>query len=280
MAQHKHTLYISDLDGTLLNENSIVSHTTASVLNNLIDKGMLFSIATARTPATVVKLMEEVNIKLPVILMTGALVYDISHNQYLSVSSFPQTVVRNILDATSDMPASPMVYCIENSQLCVLYSQPLTCEQRTFIEERNGTPFKRYIEVEGNMTVPSTSVLIFFMGDFEQLEQVYNTIKPIDGHCSYLYRDSMRPELGYLEVYPCGTTKAAAIKQLAQIACANEIVVFGDNVNDVPMFEIADRSYAMENAVDEAKAKATRTIASNTNDGVAQFLLEEYKTLR
>ena len=45
------------------------------------------------------------------------------------------------------------------------------------------------------------------------------------------------------------------------------------------MFEIADRSYAMENAVDEAKAKATRTIASNTNDGVAQFLLEEYKMI-
>ena len=74
----KRTLYISDLDGTLLNEHSLISPTTAKQLNNLIEKGMLFSIATARTPATVVDLMSEVDLQLPVALMTGALVYDLS----------------------------------------------------------------------------------------------------------------------------------------------------------------------------------------------------------
>ena len=276
MAHHKRTIYISDLDGTLLDENSKISSRTATILNQLIGEGMLFSIATARTPATVVDLMKDVNIQLPAILMTGALVYDIAQDKYLSVSSFPHEVASQITGAVSDCGISPMIYHIENSRLCVTYRSPLTKQQRNFIDERNGTPYKKYIEVKDALAAPDVTIMIFFMGQYEQLEKIYSTIVAIEGHCSYLYRDSMQPEQGYLEIYPCGTSKAAAIRQLANITHADEVVVFGDNINDIPMFEVAQRSYAMANAVDAAKGKATATIASNTEDGVAQFLLDEF----
>ena len=69
------TLYVSDLDGTLLNSNSAVSENSKAIINKVIEKGLLFSVATARTPATVMKLLEDVNIQLPMVLMTGALTY-------------------------------------------------------------------------------------------------------------------------------------------------------------------------------------------------------------
>lgn len=275
MTQHKHTLYISDLDGTLLDENSKISGYTATTLNKLIEEGMLFSIATARTPATVVDLLREVDLKLPAILMTGAIVYDVAHNKYLSVSSFPYEVAMEITQAVSVCGISPMIYHIDNGQLCVSYRTPITDKQQNFINERNGTPFKKYIEVKGELATPPTTIMIFFMGEYEQLEKIYNIIASIAGHCSYLYRDSMQPDQGYLEIYPCGTSKASAIKQLADMTKADEVVVFGDNINDIPMFEIAHRSYAMANAMDDVKEKATSTIASNAEDGVAQFLLKD-----
>ena len=40
------TLYITDLDGTLLNPESKVSDYSVSIINELIDKGALFSVAT------------------------------------------------------------------------------------------------------------------------------------------------------------------------------------------------------------------------------------------
>lgn len=48
------TLYITDLDGTLLDANSQVSAEAVEVLNPMLDDGLLFTVATARTPATVV----------------------------------------------------------------------------------------------------------------------------------------------------------------------------------------------------------------------------------
>lgn len=275
MTPHKRTLYISDLDGTLLNEKSEISAHTAATLNRLIGEGMLFSIATARTPATVVGLMKGVEQNQPVILMTGALIYDIARNKYLSVSSFPHSTACAIAHAVSGFGISPMIYHIDNSRLCVTYRRPITESQQRFIEARNGTPYKKYIAANGEVAVPATTIMIFFMGHYEQLSDIYDAIAPLPGHCSYLYHDNLQPEQGYLEIYPSGTSKAAAIGQLMAMTQADEVVVFGDNVNDIPMFEIAGRSYAVANALDAVKTRATGTIASNVDDGVAQFLLHE-----
>lgn len=277
MSQHTRTLYISDLDGTLLNEKSRISATTANVINQLIDDGMLFTIATARTPATVVELMKEVNISLPVILMTGALLYDIKSNKYLHISSFDTDVSARLIDVIAGYGISPMVYYVDNSVLCVNYRRPITNRQRYFIAQRNGTPFKKYVEVKEHPTAPPTTVLIFFMGNYDKLKVIYDAISDIEGHCSYLYYDNILEDQGYLEIYPSGTSKANAIERLAREINVDEIVSFGDNLNDIPMFEISHRCYAMDNAVDEVKLYATDIIDSNMDDGVARFLWNENK---
>ena len=52
----------------------------------------------------------------------------------------------------------------------------------------------------------------------------------------------------------------------------DKLVVFGDNINDIPMFEVADECYATENAVPELKAIATGIISTNDDDGVAHWI--------
>ena len=55
------TLYITDLDGTLLDANSQVSTEAVEVLNPMLDDGLLFTVATARTPATVVPMLSQLH---------------------------------------------------------------------------------------------------------------------------------------------------------------------------------------------------------------------------
>ena len=67
-------LYISDLDGTLLNDDAKLSKTTIKLLNKAINKNINFTIATARTPATVCDIMKDINLKIPAILMNGSVI--------------------------------------------------------------------------------------------------------------------------------------------------------------------------------------------------------------
>ena len=76
---------------------------------------------------------------------------------------------------------------------------------------------------------------------------------------------------------PVKATKANAIRKLKKIWNCGKVISFGDEVNDIPMFEISGECYAVENAVAELKAAATGIIDSNENDGVANWLKAHYK---
>ena len=52
-------------------------------------------------------------------------------------------------------------------------------------------------------------------------------------------------------------------------------MVFGDNINDIPMMRIADEAVAVANAKDEVKESATAIIESNDTDAVARFIHNE-----
>ena len=55
-------------------------------------------------------------------------------------------------------------------------------------------------------------------------------------------------------------------------------MAFGDGKNDIDMFELADESYAVENAAPQLKAVATGIIGGNNEDGVAKWLLAHAQT--
>ena len=56
---------------------------------------------------------------------------------------------------------------------------------------------------------------------------------------------------------------------------SQNLITFGDNLNDIPMFLISDRCYAMENADKRLKEISTAVIGNNNDDAVVKFLLED-----
>lgn len=76
----------------------------------------------------------------------------------------------------------------------------------------------------------------------------------------------------WLEIMPKEATKSNAVLQLKKMLQCDRLVVFGDGKNDLDMFEIADESYAVENAAEELKRIATGIIGKNDADGVAKYL--------
>ncbi len=272
------SLYISDLDGTLLNSNSTVSEKSRFIINKGIEQGILFSVATARTPATVVRLLQEVNIQLPMVLMTGAITYDKHRNIYTDVRNFNREATELIIDILEDKGLSAFMYTVDDNHLRVFYKEATNELEKKFIKEREGSLYKTFKVVNSyyNASRNSLPVLFFIMDDFHKVQLVHNEIKDIKGINTFCYRDIFDNSKGYLEVFSEGTSKAEAIKRLASEAGADRLIVFGDNLNDIPMFNIADESYATANAFPEVKAAATGIIKSNDQDGVAEFLRRKY----
>ncbi|MEG2677056.1 MAG: HAD hydrolase family protein, partial [Oscillospiraceae bacterium] len=78
------TLYVSDLDGTLLTSEKKLTKATIELLNKSIAEGAQFAIATARMPYACDYRMKEINLNIPSILTNGVFLYDFSKGKYVS----------------------------------------------------------------------------------------------------------------------------------------------------------------------------------------------------
>lgn len=275
-------LFISDLDGTLLGPDSKLSQTTVSLLNHSISEGKLFSIATARTPATVSQLLKDVNLQLPAIVMTGGALWDKTTGQYSEVQYFEADQVREVSRVYREAGGGCFLFTLppkkDGRDIFEIYHiNELTEVEREFMEERLTSPFKHFsVPPSGESDIPADikdAVLFFGMRPQQNAEAIYSRLKGIPKINPMLYNDWHGDEIGEIEAFPESTTKAKAIKRLARKIGAEKIVVYGDNVNDLSMMGIADWSVAVANAVPRVKEAADEVIGSNAADAVARHIL-------
>lgn len=269
------TLYVSDLDGTLLGPDRKVGSESVRLLNDAVENGAMFSVATARTPATVGPLLSEVNCTLPLIVMTGAAIWDRSDNQYLHASFHRETTAKRLVDLYREHGLSTFIYILgEDNVIHIYHLGDMSPLERVFMEERLATPYKRFhIPEDGNSDLPLKldRVLLFYsMRPTEEVERVYDEIKGADDLRAVFYHDMYGEEIALMEVFSPDASKANAVRILADMVGADRIVAYGDNVNDLPILEMADDAVAVENAVDVVKGIADRIIGPNTENSVAK----------
>lgn len=276
------TLYVSDLDGTLLSPDGKLSPTTVTLLNHAIARGAMISVATARTPATVSVLLKDVNFRLPLVVMTGAALWDKTTGEYSEVQHFTPSQVREIVRAyETPEDGGAFLYTLKEGIMEIYHVGPLNDIERGFMQERIHSPFKRFIVPEtGRSQIPAeidNAVLFFGMRPNAIADEILKEMKGIRHINPMFYHDWYGPEITEIEAFPEGATKAKAIRRLAAKVGAERIVVFGDNLNDLSMMRTSDWSVAVANAVEETKAAADEVIGSNAADSVARYILEDIR---
>lgn len=272
------TLFISDLDGTLLNSECKISKKTAEIINSLSEKGLHFTVATARTSETVRLLTKELNITAPVILMNGVAIYDLKKEKYISYEVFPKEEQAEFFRILKNYRSWGFLYTISQNRLEAYYVNLETPNAFEFMEERRKKFGKKFTQVSDFSDCIEKSPVYFSVSHKkEMLEPVYEEIKKLSGFSVEFYRDIYNTDFWYLEVCSKSASKYNAALKLKGALSLEKIVAFGDNLNDLPLFSAADLSLAVENAKEEVKEKADSVIGSNDCDGVALYLLESFE---
>ncbi len=264
------TLYVSDLDGTLLSSKQKTSDYTNKTINQLVEKGMIFSYATARSIHTVKKVTAGLNAKMPLVLYNGTFVIDNQTGKLLISNYFDNSV----LDLISDLIAEniyPLVYNMAdgNEQFRYIFDKS-SSGLKSFIISRKGD--KRDTPVSACSDLYCENIFYITCIDDEfKLKKMYEKYK---NKYRCIYQKDIYSDNWWLEFMPIGASKSNSVLKLKKLLDCDRIVAFGDGKNDVDLFKIADECYAVENAVDALKHLATGVIDSNDNDGVARWLAE------
>ncbi|MDR0302134.1 MAG: HAD family hydrolase [Treponema sp.] len=270
-------LYVTDLDGTLLNSNDKMSEYTIKTLNALIDKGMCFSYATARSLSSAAVVTKGLTTNIPVIIYNGTFIVNAYTKEKLFSLYFNENEKNTVMEFLNRYSIYPLVYGFVNGEEKVSW---ITSKEndgiKRYLDLRKGDPRLRPVETKDNLYLGE---LFYFtcIGEKEELIKIYDYFKDKNEFTCTLQQELYREEY-WCEIMPKKATKGNAIMTLKEKLKCDKIISFGDAVNDIPMLKISDESYAVENAVDELKKYATGIIKSNDNDGVAHWLEENSKT--
>lgn len=258
-------MIVTDLDGTLLNENSKVSYETREYLKKLKNMGYIIVIATGRIYASALKATDGAEFANYLITDTGSCIYDMSNSKPIYKNNIDKKIVEKLLD-----------YYNDNFRYIFICDKNYIYKYSDDIENSNIVKTTKDKNVILN-SVTSISHISISMKNNDEVMKLYHKllddIKELDFD---IMQDSFS-DRKWIEISAKNVSKYNAISSLATLLHIDnsEIMAFGDGLNDIDMLEKCGQGIAMKNALIEVKRIANNvTSDDNNHDGVINYLKE------
>lgn len=270
-------LFVSDLDGTLLDEQGRLSDVSRAILCKLLAEGLPFTVASARSVVSMREVLRGLPLRLPVIEFNGAFISDLATGAHLHCATLPQSVAAAAIATGLQHGLPPVVATFDGKSDHVYVLPPTNPAVAGYVTSRLAAGDRRIRQVDDlAVALAEQVVCLTYMERREVLEPMAAMLQAqFDGQVRLLlFPEQYYPPWHWLAVYAAEATKARAIEILAHdlgVALA-DVTVFGDQVNDVPMFEECGHAVAVANAAAELQAHADEVIGPNTADSVARYL--------
>ena len=259
---------VSDLDGTLLNEEHKVSSFTKETIELLLKKGIKFYIATGRGYTGAKEIMDEIGFKIPLITSNGARIID-EDGLEIYINNIEQKYVDKIFSI--DYKSFDKGIILNGFSGNHWY---VTEDARDYFyaQKPNRKQYPEQIGWENFEKLAFTK--IFFLGKHEKLLEIEKEVRRItNGEVNIVFVNEKS-----LEIFSKDCDKAVAAEFLLKRdgLTLQEAVSFGDGFNDYDLITQTGLGFAMKNSIYLLLEKLTDTevIESNTNDGMAKKVRE------
>ena len=269
------TLYISDMDGTLLQSDGTLSEYSKEKLNEFYKKGIPFSIATARSMVSAMPILDGVHFAAPVVLMNGVFVYDTETKRAVKYHEIEHSVLQKVLDYFYEKNLHPFMFLYSDDyKLSIKYTEFDNDGMKEFYDMRVDMLDGRFTQTDDltNIEKGQHPVYVNYYALPEFLDDIVEKLKSIPEIDFAYYKDSYSEDW-LIEIYSHTASKANGAKEVAEIIGADTITAFGDNLNDIIMLKGADTSVAVENAVPQVKEIADVIIENNNDNSVVKYIM-------
>ncbi len=255
-------LVVSDVDGTLLTKDKLLTDRAIGAAQRLQRAGIAFTITSSRPTIGMRFLIEPLGITLPVGAFNGSCIVDPTLKP-VEQHLIPHAAARRALEVLGDFGVD--VWLFTSDRWLVLNNRGpyVAHEGRTIRADPTVVPdFTPYLS--------KACKIVGSSDDAAGLQRCEAAMQEALG----TQATAVRSQSYYLDITPPGVDKGTFVQAIARrLGISTDVVAtVGDMQNDLAMFRVSGTSFAMGNATDDVKRQATHVTASNEDDGFAQAM--------
>lgn len=259
-------MIVLDIDGTLTNDEKMITPKTLDALKRAQKAGILLVLASGRPAAGLEKLSRELELDQHhgiLLSYNGGKVLDAQDGRIFYEKSIPMERAIAVLKHLEQFPVTPMTY-----QENYLYVPDRNGYKVSYESSINGIAVKETGSLSGFLNFSPVKILMAAPEEV-LLARMEEITAPFAEEFSFVMSAPF-----YLECNRKGINKAASLDCVCRSLGISQdnIISFGDAQNDITMVEYAGLGVAMGNACQELKAVADEVTLSNNEDGIAAVL--------
>lgn len=277
--REKDFLFVSGFDGAIYGEKTGITPYCIFELNQLLRDGMAFTIATERTPASLMADLGSINFELPIIAMDGAVLYDMKEKRYLACHGLSKEMTARIEEFLGEQDLHYFLNVVWQDVLLIYYHDFKNEEEEKLYKQLRLSPHRNYVYGER----PEDGNVVYFLLVVQDkvAELVTERLLEMDTQQELLFlKDKSETPEGYchLKIYHKNATKEYMMYKLLETMPQKKTVVFGSNKNDVSMMRAADLSFATADATEDAVQAANYQL-KGFGDSIVRTILHLYEPL-
>ncbi len=255
-------LVVCDIDGTLVNDSKVVSPVNREAIERFRREGGELSLATGRIEKSVASYCRDLAIRVPVILYNGARIYNPHTGEVIKDLCLTPAEVRR---AASLIPGFPFDFIFYSRGEAYILRR--TDAVKAY---EKGDGFTCAVVPDLQRIIDKQITKILMIGD----NRYFDKFRKLFREGTDCRANLVQSENTYLEILPEGTNKGKALKDLASHLglSLDEVICFGDNLNDLEMIQMAGMGVAMSNGRKEVREAADLVAPENNKDGVGIVL--------
>ena len=258
--------FVSDIDGTLLDDKREISEANKSAIASFQKSGGVFTLATGRTYMEAKRFIEELEIQVPVILCNGAAMYDPVSNRQIPVKTFDRkTILQLMKEWNQTIPSQVDIFVYGLDQV---YGTKIGYVTQASIDEG----FEPEI-ISSFAKLPDIPYLkIVAIAEKEDMKELQRWSQ--QQNIRELPIDCILSSDQYFEILPSGVSKGNALTQLLKSIQfeTHQAAAIGDHLNDLSMLEIVGLPAAVANAHPLVLQQASVHVPPHYEDGVHHFI--------
>lgn len=225
--KNRDVLYVSGLDDTLLGSGQKLSSYSKVELNRVIDEGAQFTVATLRTPASIRESLEGVHLKLPVVAMDGAVLYDMKENSFLMSYQMSYRQAKKMIGLLDQRNCSYFTNVVIEDMLVIYYGELQNDAQKGIYEQMRRSPYRNYVK----RPLPEGEEVVYFMliEKEEVAQKLYEGLKEEAGedYRMICYPAAEYPGYNYIKIYHKDASREHMLQNLQALLDMDKKVTFG-----------------------------------------------------